>query len=156
MSNITVGWLRAAIKDMPDDMEFHFTSTAGGTTVVERRDIVERDASYKEIVAMYNDNGGRFGRPPLTEFIYEDKKLEFITRMARSDYYFTNNHGDYTLYMGTGPSASSYGTSYDERIIIRMVAEGWIDLYCCGPDKDVRLTDKGRALVTKENEDASI
>ena len=62
--------------------------------------------------------------PRLTDEIYKIKSEQFLFDFTHG-YTFTSIHGDYRLYKNYGGrNDSCYGTSYDPRIIKRMIKEG--------------------------------
>lgn len=130
----TVGDYLAFLKEFPEDMPVHVATQAGGGISLERRDVKGVPS-----IAIFGTNGGRFGESPLTEEEYAKKSKEFLSRLrdegcghgSGRGWVYTTSYGDHRLYQritGTG-NDGCYGTSYDERIIDRMVAEGKLEYF---------------------------
>lgn len=119
----TVGDFIDALSAFPRDWKVSVATPAGGGVAIEHREI-----GGKPVIAIFGNNGGRFGENPLTEDEYKKKSAEFL-RNQQSGMVYTSAHGDHRLYTPSlGSQASCYGWHYDGRIVERMVQEGLIEI----------------------------
>lgn len=118
----TVGDLAKVIDRFPHDWPLRFSTKGGGAIVAEHR----QTSAGKDFIAIYNDNGGRFGENPLTEEEYKEKSERFLGQFNDPYYSYTSIHGDHRMYHPSGMNDTCYGTHYDRRVIERMVKEGVI------------------------------
>lgn len=124
MSEIkTVGDYIRKLQEFPEDWKVKVATPAGGPIAVEHREI-----KGVPIIAIFGSNGGSFGENPLTEEEYERVSGEFLRKLNGRDYKYTSVHGDHRMYLPGGQSDTCYGTSYDRRIIERMVDEKLIPI----------------------------
>lgn len=117
----TVGDFIAALSAFPAEWPVSVSTSAGGGIAIEHREI-----GGNPVVAIFGNNGGRFGENPLTEEEYKKQSAEFLSDLKRGRLY-TAIHGDHRTYSpDLGSQATCYGTHYDRRIIERMVNDGMI------------------------------
>jgi hypothetical protein len=117
----TVGDYIRKLQEFPEDWPVCVSTQAGGGIAIEHREI-----KGKSVVAVFGENGGRFGNNPLTEQEYKERSEEYMRLLNIFNYRYTSIHGDHRLYKPGGVNDTCYGTRFDLRIIERMVAEGMI------------------------------
>ncbi len=111
-------WVEALSK-FPPDWPVVIDTRAGGHLVAKHRQT--RDG--KDMVAIYGDNGGKFGHEPFTDEEYYRAASSLISALKLGHRYTENGGEPYVHPVGFEQS-HCYGTYYDKRVIARMVAEG--------------------------------
>jgi pyocin large subunit-like protein len=118
----TVGDLQKCVARFPHDWPLLVSTKGGGAVVAEHR----QTSDGNDFVAVYNDNGGRFGENPLTEEEYRKESEAFLREFNDPYYSYTSIHGDHRMYHPSGMNDTCYGTHYDRRVVERMVSDGLI------------------------------
>lgn len=124
--------LKAALTDVPDDMEVMGKIDWGGNSV-ELRDLLNLDRVFERTVAVIGNPYG-VGYPHLTEAERQKQRhaiLDGLADILRVEKWatrrFTSIHGDWRLYDPFGgQSDTCYGVAYDPRIWLELEAEGLI------------------------------
>lgn len=121
---IAVGDFIKKLQEFPDDWPVRVQTPAGGAIVIEHREICGRP-----VVAIFGENGGRFGETPLTEKEYEKQRDDFLKKFGKSGYVYSSDSGNHIIYQDFGGvNDRCFGQRYDVRIVERMMSEGLIDL----------------------------